>query len=141
MRKTMKRKSVYFVLVLFAFFVGVRVMAQSPEPNSAKVKPLMQKKLDHAKAILEGVAVEDYDKVARSARSLRLLSLESGWNVYQTEEYMTKSQEFRQAATSIAEAADAKNVNLAALAYVGLTIRCVDCHSYMRGNPLQPSNL
>ncbi|MCG8650091.1 MAG: hypothetical protein MI861_09670 [Pirellulales bacterium] len=109
-------------------------LAQQPPVVTPKVKPLMQMKLDRAKAILEGLTLEDYDKIARSARSLKLLSMESGWNVYQTEQYAAQSRDFRQSADLIAEAAEDKEVNRAALGYVALTVRCVECHNYMRKN-------
>ena len=44
----------------------------------------MQMKLDKSKAILEALAMEDYKAIAKNSRALRLLSLESGWNVIQT---------------------------------------------------------
>lgn len=66
------------------------------------------------------------------ARSLKLLSMESGWNVIQTEEYVTQSEDFRRATDMILQAAEEKDINRAALGYVGLTVRCVECHLYMR---------
>ncbi len=63
--------------------------------------------------------------------------MEAGWNVVQTEEYRKQSDDFRRACTAIEKAADAKDVHRAALAYVSLTVRCVDCHSYMRENKIK----
>jgi len=101
------------------------------------VAPLMRRKLDRAKGILEGLTLEQYDKIARDARSLRLLSMEAGWNVVQTEEYQKQSQDFRRACDSIERAAKNKDIHRAALAYVALTVHCVDCHSYMRENKIK----
>ena len=69
----------------------------------------MQIKLDRAKGILEGLTLEDYDKIASNARALKLLSMESGWNVYQTDQYLSHSQHFRQNADRIIEAAGEKD--------------------------------
>ncbi|MEZ6079955.1 MAG: hypothetical protein R3C56_31060 [Pirellulaceae bacterium] len=55
----------------------------------------MQRKLDHAKRVLEGLAIEDFELIAREAQSLSLLSLESNWNVLTTEEYIQQSSDFR----------------------------------------------
>ncbi len=131
----------------FAHLIGILVMgaclvpslpAEPPEEKSAEpVKPLMRLKLERAKSILEGLTLEDYDMIAKNARGLKLLSLESGWNVYQTERYMAQSRDFRDNAELIAEAAKDKDLNRAALGYVALTVRCVECHNYMRKNKVK----
>ncbi len=96
------------------------------------LKPFMQRKLDHAKSILEGMALEDFDKISASAQSLSLLSLESTWNVISSEEYLEHSRNFRRSINLIKQAARDKNSDRVALGYIDLTIRCVECHSYLR---------
>lgn len=112
--------------------------ADAPQDN---VKPLMHRKLDRAKNILEGLTLEQFDKIASNARSLRLLSMEAGWNIVQTEEYRNQSNDFRRACNSIEKAAKAQDIHRAALAYVTLTVRCVECHSYMRDNKIKLASL
>lgn len=116
-------------------------VAESPQLSQdavpENIKPLMRKKLDHGKRILEGLTLEQFDKIASSARSLRLLSMEAGWNVLQTEEYQQQSDDFRRGCNSLEKAAQARDVHRAALAYVSLTVRCVECHSYMRENKIK----
>ncbi|WP_372721959.1 hypothetical protein [Novipirellula sp.] len=97
----------------------------------------MKMKLDKSKAILEGLTLEDFEAIAQNAKALKLLSLESGWNVLQTPEYVTQSQEFRRTAEMIAEAAKEKNISRATLGYVSMTVRCVECHSYMRKHRME----
>ena len=101
------------------------------------VAPLMRRKLDRAKNMLEGLTLEQFDKIASNARSLRLLSMEAGWNVVQTEEYRKQSEDFRRACDSIEKSAKGKDIHRAALAYVALTVRCIECHSYMRENKIK----
>ncbi len=100
--------------------------------KDVKLKQFMHQKLDHAKAILEGLVTEDTDKIASSAQSLSLLSLESSWNVITTEKYLQNSMAFRRAADAIHKAAKEKNIDRATLSYVDLTMRCVECHKYIR---------
>jgi len=106
--------------------------AQKDETKPAKVMPLMQLKLEKSKKILEGLALEDYELIGKNARSLKLLSLEAGWKVIQTDEYATQSRDFRRTCDLIAKAAADKEIGRAALGYVALTVRCVECHAYMR---------
>ena len=86
---------------------GMTLSAAEPAPQgvSRQLSPLMQMKLEKSKSILEGLALEDYEKIAKNAQSLKLLSLESGWNVIQTEEYVSQSREFRRAVDRIMAAA------------------------------------
>jgi hypothetical protein len=103
-----------------------------PGTASTQFSALMRMKLDKAKGMLEGLSLEDPDLVAKNAKEMRLLSLESGWNAIQTKEYAEQSRDFRRACDSIAKAAEEQDINRAALNYVALTVRCVECHTYMR---------
>lgn len=105
---------------------------QTGGPGREQLKPFMQQKLDHAKAVLAAIAVEDHEGLAKAAQDLSLLSLESNWNVMTTDEYIQQSADFRRACRVIQEAAHAKNIDRAALGFVDLTVRCVECHKYMR---------
>jgi hypothetical protein len=114
--------------------------AESEPPELAQagqVGPLMQLKLEKSKQLLEGLALEDFNQVNKSARAIRLLSLEGGWNVLQTEEYASQSRDFRRTAELIADAAQAKDIGRATLGYVAMTVRCVECHTYMRKHRAQ----
>jgi hypothetical protein len=93
----------------------------------------MQLKLQHSKNVLEGLVLEDFDRVAKNAQQLALLSQESNWRVFQTEEYVQRSLEFRRAAHAIVAAAKKNNLDGATLAYVDTTMKCVKCHKYVRG--------
>ena len=102
---------------------GWQVQAQQQiETGQQRLKPFMQQKLDHSKSILEALAVEDFDKLAKSAQALSLLSLESNWNVLTTDEYIQQSAAFRRACSVIQEAAHEKNVDRAALGFMDLTV-------------------
>ena len=113
-------------------------LSQRPEnpdklgPN--RLSPLMRMKLERSKNILEGLALEEFEKISTNAQALSLLSLESGWNVVQTEEYATQSRDFRRTTKIISDAAKEKDLGRASMGFVALTVRCVECHSYMRKN-------
>jgi hypothetical protein len=131
------------IAVFIALMMAKRIYGDDPnaeksdESPAGTIMPLMQLKLEKSKAILEGLTLEDFDRISRNAKSLKLLSMESGWNVIQTPEYETQSRDFRRAADMIAEAAAEKDISRATLGYVALTTRCVECHSYMRKHRTQ----
>jgi hypothetical protein len=106
--------------------------AQDPDVPKAKLADFMQMKLEYSKEILAGLTMEDHERVAKNAQALRLLSLETNWNVLNTEAYLDHSRDFRSSTKVILEAAREKNVERATLGYVAMTVRCVECHSYLR---------
>lgn len=102
---------------------------QKIEPDSTK---FMHRKLDASRDVVEGLAIEDFPKIATSAQDLMLLSLESEWNVIQTQRFLDMSGEFRSSAERLRDAAKDKNLDAATLAYFEVTLNCVRCHRYVR---------
>ena len=129
------------IILCTSIVVGISLSwLYAAEPQAVpptNLTPLMHLKLDKSKAILEGLTMEDFEEIASNARSLRLLSTESGWNVIQSQEYAAQSRDFQRSTELIAEAAEDKDIHRAALGYVALTVRCVECHSYMRKHRIE----
>ena len=96
------------------------------------VDALMQAKLESAQALIKGLALEDFELMQREAQRLELLSLDTDWNILQTNEYARISKEFREAAKRLKSASDQKNLDAAGLAYFKLTLTCIDCHRHVR---------
>lgn len=99
-------------------------------PN--EVGPFMQLKLQHSQKVFEGIVLENYDKIAQNAQELTLLSQAASWQVLQTPEYLQHSSEFRRATEALTKAGREKNLDGAALAYMEVTMKCVNCHKYVR---------
>ena len=114
---------------LAGFFYGI-VGAQETAVDDVAV--FMRAKLDHSKNVLEGLALADFDLIARGAQELSLASQESSWQVLQTEDYARLSTEFRRACDGLRSAAKAENLDGAVLAWMEVTQKCVQCHRYIR---------
>jgi len=130
------KRTMPFVL-LGVILVAISGNARSDRPQvttstGSDLHSLMQMKLDKSKSILEGLTLEDFDQIGRNARSLKLLSTESGWNVIQTEEYAAQSKDFQRTCDLIAEAVKERDISRATLGYVAMTVRCIECHAYIR---------
>ena len=108
--------------------------AQEPtvgdKPNDVAL--FMRAKLGHAQHVMEGLALADYDLIERGAHDLALASQASSWQVLQTEDYARQSREFRRACESLRVAAKDKNLDGAALAWMEVTLKCIQCHKYVR---------
>ncbi len=101
-----------------------------PAPN--QVSEFMKAKLKHAERVLEAVALEDFDLLAKESQAISLLTQEEQFQVLVTPEYLRQSVDFRRSADSLTKAARDKNIDAAALAYVDMTMKCVNCHKYVR---------
>ncbi len=115
------------------FLVGASaIVGFQDQPMQKNASSFMQRKLDASRQIVEGLAIEDFDKISRAAQDLMLLSHEADWNVIQTEPYFRMSGEFRGAAERLRDSANASQLDSATLAYFEVTLNCVRCHRYIR---------
>jgi cytochrome c556 len=108
------------------------VSAQEPQPVRLSRPEVMKQKLESSQKVLAALALEDFDAVAANAQRLSLLTLEASWHVLQTPEYRRESDEFRRTADLLTTAARNKNLDGATLAYMQATMKCVQCHKYLR---------
>lgn len=126
------------LIVVCALAVGGAVAltaepVKDKEPAATNIGTFMRLKLSHSQQVLEGIALEDFEQIAKHAQSMRLLSEDEKWMVFQTPEYRQHSQEFQQICRKLQTSAEARNLDGAALAYVQMTMSCVNCHKYTRG--------
>jgi hypothetical protein len=101
-------------------------------PKTMRHKGLMEQKLGAANKVMEGIARANFDTVAKQSQKLHLLSREAGWNVLATPTYLRLSEDFRATAEQLESAAEKKNLDAVGLAYVKLSISCIECHRYAR---------
>ena len=121
------------VLCIGLFFVG-RGQTDEPKRNAPNQSvAFMRLKLDHSQKVLEGLAMEDFELVAKHARLIALLTEDENWKLFQTVEYRHFSAEFQRLANELTKEAQKKNLDGTALAYVQMTMSCVNCHKYVRG--------
>jgi adenosyl cobinamide kinase/adenosyl cobinamide phosphate guanylyltransferase len=122
------------VLSMLVIVVAAISWVRAQQPDNTDTNAFMQVKLKRAQQVVEGLALERFDLIAKSAQSLLLMSNESNWNVFQTVEYNRLSREFQDSAARLRKAADEKNLDGATLAYFEVTLNCVRCHRYTRSD-------
>ena len=127
------------VVLAVAAVTGSRPTADESTTRPDQVAVFMRAKLAHSQNVLEGLAIEDYDLIDKGAQELSLASEDASWQVLQTEDYARQSADFRRSCDSLRKAAKAKNLDGAALAWMEVTMKCVQCHKYVR-DERPPSN-
>ncbi len=125
-------RRVLFVLLASAAAAGLLLSTTLSQTPKKGRNLLMQQKLGHAQKVLEGIAIADFALIEKHADELIILSKKAEWAVLQTPEYVRQSDDFRRNADSVTKAAKEKNLDGAALAYVQLTMSCVNCHKHVR---------
>ena len=124
----MKRMTTLCVLAV-AVLISITSSAADKKDD---LSDFMRAKLVHSQRVVEGLCLADFDKIAKNSQDMSLLSLAETWQVLQTPEYIEYSRKFRNAADALTEAAKKKNLDEATKAYNVVTLRCVECHKYMR---------
>jgi cytochrome c556 len=112
--------------------VCLQAVGQKDEPEKKARNVLMQAKLKSAQKVLEGVAVGDFALIERNAEELAIISKKAEWQILKTPDYVRFSEEFRRHADAMGDQAKKRNLDAAALAYVQITMDCVNCHKHVR---------
>jgi hypothetical protein len=124
-------KSVPLLVTILALAIGITVLQGHAQEGKA-VKALMMRKLENSQKVLEGLALNDYDKVGKHADDLIAISKATDWKVLKTPQYELYSNDFRRNAEQLVQMAKIKNTDGMALAYVEMTLTCVKCHKHVR---------
>lgn len=123
---------VALVAALAASISAVMSRADEPKKDKDATQALMQRKLKESQKALEGLALNDFKKIAASSDELIEVSKAAEWKVLKDAQYELFSNEFRRRVDQMGKAAREKNIDGATLAYVEVTMTCVRCHQHVR---------
>ncbi|MCI0536601.1 MAG: hypothetical protein L0Z50_15385 [Verrucomicrobiales bacterium] len=127
----MKTRILPFALVL-AIAAAITICVAQSERNRA-AKEFMRDKLELSQRVLEGLATEDYELVIAKGTRLSAMTKEADWRLFENPDYDQQSRIFRRHVNAVVKAAKDKNLDAGTLAYVRLTMSCIDCHKLVRG--------
>jgi len=146
------RRPFSLLLVIVATLLGMTWLLQAPASYAAdKTKPaekdakeekpgikktvlraFMRKKLAASQSILEGLAVEDFDLIAEGAKQLKATAGAAEFMAFNDPEYVEHADDFRRIINKLAVAAKEKRLDGATLAFLDITMSCVECHKHVR---------
>lgn len=106
------------------------------EEEKSNVAGFMRAKLASSQSVLEGLVIEDFEKVREGAQKMVVMSKAADWQVVQGPVYAQYSGEFRRLAQQLVTMAKAKNLDGAALSYMQLTMNCISCHNFVRSSKI-----
>ncbi|MEK6259873.1 MAG: hypothetical protein AABP62_14735 [Planctomycetota bacterium] len=93
----------------------------------------MRKKLEASSQILEGLTSENSQLIIKGAKALVEMSAAEKWQVRNDVMYRQFSGEFQRGAKGLLEAAEKGNYDAAALKWIDTTMKCLECHKFVRG--------
>jgi hypothetical protein len=116
--------------------IPVQVESRRKATTQPNVESLMQAKLEDAEKILAGLMTHDFEQIATSAESLKMMSLKPPKNwakkADDDEVYEHFRMEFMRLSARLEEEARKKNLAGAAWFQQNLTATCIACHDYIR---------
>src|ERR1700730_7247708 len=86
----------------------------SGHDDTKELRDLMQRKLKASQRVLEGIALNNFEQIAKNGEELILISKDAEWKVLKTPMYELHSNEFRRNAEGLVRAAKDRNLDGAA---------------------------
>ncbi len=135
MKRTIAR-SLCLALPALACLILAWHATRAGQPAQKRTRAeFMRLKLDFSKDVLEGLALEQYATIEKGGKALKRLSEAAEWEVAtipSANDYVMLTTDFQRHADELVKQAKAKNIDAATLAYVKLTMSCVQCHKFIR---------
>ena len=107
-----------------------------PKQDTIARRDFMRTKLTFSQAIVEGLAVKNFDIINTAATEIRNVTEGEMWLVHKTPEYNRYSDELKRSVEELIKASEAKNLEGCTLRFFDVTLKCIDCHEYLRRNRL-----
>ncbi len=101
-------------------------------PPSKEASVWMKQKLTSSQEILKGLTEADFDLIRKNAQAMLAVDYMEQWFRADTPDYRLLVSDFRFANETLVRAAREKNLERATVAYLGLTLSCVNCHNIVR---------
>jgi hypothetical protein len=121
--------------------LGVLLVTLAPsaadEPGDTENK-LMRAKLKFSEQVLTGLVNKDFDAIREGADHLGKLGQLERWSRAFTPEYKAQLAVYRSANNDLVRMAGEENLDGAALAFMQLTLSCVNCHKVIRDSAERP---
>ena len=96
------------------------------------LKGFMRMKLNASNRILEGLVIDDLKLVVNGSEALLKMSAAEKWRASNDMMYLQHSRDFRQSVETLRNKAKKQSLDGAALAWVDVTMSCIQCHEWVR---------
>lgn len=113
--------------------VGDELTAIPPKfSDKPGLQKFMHQKLSLSQDVLEGLVTEDFEKIQKNAAAMLVLSKAEEWQVSNDMLYRQHSHEFQRVLKQMEKSAKDKSIDGSSLAFVQMTMNCIECHRFVR---------
>ena len=105
---------------------------QAEQSGDRALDVFMQQKLNASTLILRGLMTDDLEMVEKNADKLLEMSRAEQWRASNDMMYLQHSTQFRNAVDDLRKKAARKSTDGASLAWVNVTMSCIQCHQWVR---------
>lgn len=130
----MPRRTVTSALFALSLMMMLLSSSGAASPRTAATARVMRDKLLHAQLLLQAITTSDYALLERESQALSRATNELGCMVLKTPEYRRQSDTFLRATEDLVTAAKQRDLDLAAMHYMSLTMSCYQCHRYVKNS-------
>ena len=123
------RKMGWRLIIAVALIGGV--WAAFAAAQTVALDRLMRVKLEHSQQMLGAMVTSNWAELQRHSEELQRVAQDPAWAVLTTPEYVRQTGVFLRASEDLVDAAKRRDGEAAPLAYVSLTMSCVQCHRYI----------
>ena len=102
---------------------------EKQEPILAR---FMRKKLGASNKVLKGLMTDDFDSIEQGADDLMKMSLAEEWRVSNDPTYARYSLDYQNTVRKLKVKAKKSTVDGSALAWMDVTMSCIECHDWVR---------
>jgi len=124
--------SLIVITLVAGLFLSRHSMGQEQDQDSVSRRDFMRMKLNYTQNILEGLTTRDFGLIISGAEEVERITQAEAWNSNDFADYQKISDELRSVAKHLKKAGQNSNLEAAALRYFELTMKCMDCHQYLR---------
>lgn len=125
-------KKLLISVLVFVSLLAVGAI-RGDDPKEPERKPvLMRKKLELSQKILAGLVNEDFNEIEKNAKIMNTFVHLEQWMNAKRPGYVAQLNIFHLANDELIRLAGEKNLEGSSLAYMQLTLSCVNCHKVIR---------
>jgi hypothetical protein len=106
--------------------------APPSDPRRPAAQSFMRQKLAYSQGVLEGLALEKFDVVSKSAMQMRNMTQTNLWFSLKNSDYLRHTTNYQRGIDTLLAAALEKNLDAATEAYARVAKSCVECHRVVR---------
>lgn len=105
---------------------------QRDDDEKPILSKFMRQKLAASNSVLEGLVMDDLDAVTKASDKLLQMSMTEKWRVTNDPTYARFSKDYQRTVERLKAKSKQGTVDGAALAWMDVTLSCIECHEWVR---------